>query len=93
MMFLTANDLRELSRKLQDARRASGVGEGYWCPKEGEIPEGGQASDGTGYYLRTDLRANGKSKGVKAKLPVHGRSHLAIDPKTGKVVCVGCAKR
>lgn len=104
-MILTTVELTVLARMVEDARRAAtGPGVGLYCSEPHVSPDGNpwrwqpkphaKASVGRPYPDGTVVEYGpDRDKGVKVPLGVHGRGHLGVDPVTGEVRCVLCAKK
>jgi len=83
-MILSQSRLVELSRKLDDVRVSADAESELYCKKEyGDGRE--EKVDGSSVYKKQ------LEKG-KVKPHVHGRAHLGIDVKSGKVICMKCAE-
>ena len=101
-MLLTLVRIKELQSALDEARRTStGPGRGAYCTEPNIDSDGNtyrwepkprsRNRVGAVYPDGTTLEVNKTGDlGVKISLGVHGRAHLGIDPKTGKVYCTAC---
>ncbi len=93
--MMTRIELRNLGAALHRAclasTNATGLpkdGKGKWCRtiEEENIPEGSGVNRKKGIYVTSK-----RGKAEVHPLPQHGRSHLGIDPETGKIGCVLCS--
>lgn len=101
-MSLTLEQLRELTARLEQARREAVPGSPHYCtaplldeqgrdyrlePKPAaKRPVGHVYPDGKELVHAPD----GGGKAIVVPLGVHGRSYLGIDPATGEVCCTAC---